>query len=253
MKIYQMIFSPTGGTQKVSNLLSGAMDGSVETIDLTDRDKDFGAVAVGAEDLVLIAVPSYGGRVPQPAIDRILQIRGNGAAAVLICAYGNRAYEDTLVELEDAACQAGFFPVAAVAAVAEHSVVRKFAAGRPDADDQVILREFASRILKKYRGAARTKPALPGNRPYKKRGGSGMVPLPTKSCVYCGYCAAHCPTGAIDGRDPAKVDVNRCISCMRCVTICPQAARAADEKTVAAVAEMLQKVCADRKENELFL
>ena len=59
-------------------------------------------------------------------------MKGNQARAVLVCVYGNRAYEDTLIELKDVADKAGFVPAAAVATIAEHSIMHKFAAGRPD-------------------------------------------------------------------------------------------------------------------------
>ena len=69
----------------------------------------------------MAAVPSYGGRVPEIAVSRLKQMKGNGARAVLLVVYGNREYEDTLLELSDVMEAAGFSPVAAVAAVAEHS------------------------------------------------------------------------------------------------------------------------------------
>ena len=61
------------------------------------------------------------------------------ARAVLMCVYRNRAYEDTLLELADTAEKAGFHVIAAVAAIAEHSVIREIAAGRPDAADRARL------------------------------------------------------------------------------------------------------------------
>ena len=69
----------------------------------------------------------------QPLWETLAAVCGCGARAVLMCVYGNRAYEDTLVELADTAEKAGFHVIAAVAAIAEHSVVRRFAAGRPGA------------------------------------------------------------------------------------------------------------------------
>ena len=70
-------------------------------IDLSDNRTDFHGIALTSEDVAVIAVPSYSGRVPVPAVERIMQIRGNGAKAILVCVYGNRAYEDTLIELQD--------------------------------------------------------------------------------------------------------------------------------------------------------
>lgn len=201
----------------------------------------------------MIAVPSYGGRVPQTATERLSAIHGNGAKAVLLCVYGNRAYEDTLVELEDAAKQAGFRVVAAVAAIAEHSIARQFATGRPDEQDQAQLRTFAEKIRTKLDAGDLAEPVIPGNRPYKKGGGAGMVPKPTKDCVKCGLCAKECPVQAIDPNDPKEVDGKACISCMRCVSVCPHDARKVNGMMLAAVGVALKKACADRKEDELYI
>ena len=138
-------------------------------------------------------MPSYGGRVPAVAVERLGMVHGNGARTVLVCVYGNRAYEDTLVELEDAAKQAGFQVIAAVAAIAEHSIARQFATGRPDAQDEAQLSDFAKQIQHKLSVADTSEPTIPGNRPYKKAGGIGMVPKATKECTNCGVCAAECP------------------------------------------------------------
>lgn len=120
MKLYGIVFSPTGGTQKAAALLTDALGGEVTHVDLTDGKQDFHAVSLTKEDTAVISVPSYAGRVPSVAVERLTMLNGQGARAILVCVYGNRAYEDTLVELEDAAKQAGFQVVAAVAAVAEH-------------------------------------------------------------------------------------------------------------------------------------
>ena len=253
MNLYDIVFSPTGGTQKVSALLTGTLEGEVTPVDLTDSNQDFDAVQLTQEDTAVISVPSYGGRVPAVAAERLSRIHGNGARAVLVCVYGNRAYEDTLVELEDAAKQAGFQVIAAVAAVAEHSIARQFAAGRPDAQDASQLSAFAKQIQKKLSAADASEPSIPGSRPYKKAGGAGLVPKPTKECLLCGVCAAKCPVQAIDQENPKKVDEKACISCMRCVVVCPHAARKANPVMLAAVGVALKKVCSQRKECELFL
>ena len=130
MKMYEFCFSPTGGTQKAADILTGALADQVVRVDLTDKKTDFGEITLTQEDVAVIAVPSYGGRVPAAAVERMAAVRGNGARAVLVCVYGNRAYEDTLAELQDTAKQAGFRVIGAVAAVAEHSIARQFAAPR---------------------------------------------------------------------------------------------------------------------------
>lgn len=253
MKGYEITFSPTGGTQKAADLLTSALSGEFSAVDLTDSAADFSAVALTPEDVAVIAVPSYGGRVPATATERLSAIKGGGARAVLVCVYGNRAYEDTLVELADTAKQAGFRVIAAVAAIAEHSIAHRYAAGRPDTEDQKQLREFAERIQEKLSSGDTTEPRVPGSHPYKKAGGSGLVPKPTKDCNNCGLCAEKCPVHAIDPNDPRHTDKDKCISCMRCVSICPQSARKVSSVMLAAVDVALKKVCSQRKEGELYL
>lgn len=253
MKLYDIVFSPTGGTKKVANSLISVMEGELTTVDLTDYKLDFNSVLLNEEDVAIISVPSYGGRVPAVAVERLSMIQANGAKAVLVCVYGNRAYEDTLIELQDIAKQAGFQVVAAVTAIAEHSIAHQFAAGRPDAQDAMKLCDFAKQIQKKIYTKDVSEPILPGNRPYKKSGGVGMVPKPTKECTSCGRCATECPVQAIYIANPKKVDEKKCISCMRCISVCPQSARKLNPVMLSAANLMLKKSCSKRKECELFL
>ncbi len=253
MKIYEIVFSPTGGTKKVSMILTGALEGEINHVDLTDSKIDMQAVTLEQEDVAVISVPSYGGRVPAVAVERLAMLNGHGVRAVLVCVYGNRAYEDTLVELGDTAKRAGFQVIAAVAAVAEHSVARQFATGRPDAQDTKQLLDFAKQIQSKLSEKSTSEPVIPGNRPYKKAGGAGMVPEPTKECTRCGVCAAECPVQAINKENPKKVNKKACISCMRCVSVCPHSARKVNPIMLSAVGLMLKKVCSERKDCELFI
>ena len=253
MKIYEICFSPTGGTRKAADILAGELSTEIQNIDLTDSTADFNNISLTQNDISVIAVPSYGGRVPEPAAKRISAIHGNGSRAILMCVYGNRAYEDTLAELQDVAKQAGFRVISAVAAIAEHSIARQFAAGRPDAQDQACLAGFAKQIQAKLSGGDISEPEIPGNRPYKKSGGGGMVPKPTKGCTKCGLCAEKCPVQAIDRTNPENVNGSACISCMRCVSICPRSARKINGIMLAAVGTMLKKACSVRKDCELYI
>ena len=252
MEFIQIVFSPTGGTQKVADLLTGPWKEPVRKIDLSDAGADFSAVALQEDDLALIAVPSFGGRVPEVAVQRLGQIRGNRARCAVVCVYGNRAYEDTLVELSDAAKKSGFRVIAGVSAVAEHSIIREYAAGRPDEQDQETLQNFAKKILEKAQGASDAEPQIPGNRPYKKAGGGGLVPKADHKCNACGLCAEKCPVQAIPKENPKETDGQKCISCMRCVSICPQGARKVNGAMVAMAALAIKKACEKRKDCELF-
>ena len=172
---------------------------------------------------------------------------------MLLCVYGNRAYEDTLAELHDLAVEAGFQVVAAAATIAEHSIVRQFAAGRPDAQDLDQLSAFGEAIRAKLDRGELTEPELPGNRPYKPFGVLPMLPAPIGGCVSCGVCARECPAQAIDPQDVSKVNKDACISCMRCIAVCPHAARQLPPEMLEVLSNKLAKVCADRKENEPYL
>lgn len=251
MKLHEIIFSPTGGTKAVADALAGGFGCAADLIDLCDPRIDASSAAIAPEDVCIIAVPSFGGRVPALAVNRLSQLRGNGARAVLVAVYGNREFEDTLLELKDAASAAGFVPFAAVSAIAEHSIARQFAAGRPDADDKAELAAFAERIAE----ALANPPALqvPGNFPYKEFKGSSAKPLASDDCTRCGLCAESCPASAIPAESPDQTDAALCISCMRCISICPVGARGLDPAMMSGIGQMLSKVASGRKENRLFL
>ena len=61
------------------------------------------------------------------------------------------------------------------------------------------------------------------------------------------------PVGAIDINAPKKVDADKCISCMKCVTVCPTQARGIGKVKMTIITQMLKKTCATRKPNELFI
>lgn len=255
MKVLQITFSPTGGTDKVADIITKAWGMPVEKVDLSNAETDYSLINLDKDDIAVIAVPSFGGRVPHLAVQRISEIHGNQALCVIVCVYGNRAYEDTLIELNDAAEKSGFKVVAAIAAIAEHSIMHQYAAGRPDTEDKSELNRFAKKILEKINGGLTESSALqiPGNRPYKKAGGVGLVPKAGNSCTGCGLCARQCPAQAISKEKVKAADSKKCISCMRCVVKCPNSARKVNGAMVSAAALAMKKVCSVRKGNELYL
>ncbi len=255
--IYQIYFSPTGGTKKVSDILCRVWNGPERTTDLMrpENKKDWNGQEeqLSAGDLCIVAVPSFGGRVPEPAADRLRKMKGNGARAVLAVVYGNREFDDTLVELKDILDAAGFVCAAAVAAVAEHSILRQFAAGRPDAQDEKELTGYASKIKKALdSGKGLPELSVPGNRPYREYHGVPFKPEAGRSCNRCGKCAEECPVQAILVEHPEYVDKGKCISCMHCISACPVQARRNNRWMLFMAGRGMKKKCAGRKENYLF-
>lgn len=257
MSLYTIYFSPTGGTKKVVEQLAKSWGEAPREIDLSDRTirtADFSDYSFTEQDACLIAVPSFGGRVPEAALTRLAAIKGGGAKAVLVVSYGNRDYEDTLLELQDAVTACDFLVIGAVAAVAEHSIMHQFGAGRPDVADCAELSSFAEK-LKQAASEAQTDAtlSLPGERPFRPYGGVPMKPKASRTCTRCGLCATSCPVGAIPADEPNKTNSEICISCMRCVQICPVQARSNSKVLLFMAGQKMKKSCADRKRNELFL
>lgn len=254
MRLFQIYFSPTGGTKKVLDLISKNWDYEKIEIDLSDPTRDDSNDRIGKEDLCVVAVPVFGGRAPQVALSNIQRLNGNGARTILIAVYGNRAYEDALLELRDTMRLAGFCCVAGIAAVAEHSIMRQFGAGRPDFEDEEQFATFSEKIkeVMSYTGC-RMELNVPGNYPYKEYKAIPMIPETDQGCIKCGLCAEKCPAEAIPKENPVLTEQGKCISCMRCVAICPEKARHADASMIGALSKRLEKVCSGRKGNELFL
>ena len=250
-RITVLHFSPTGGTRRAALLLAGQIASQVEEIDLTlpqPPEKSF-----AAQDVVLVAGPVYGGRLPALMVERLRQYTGGGARAVSAAVYGGRAYEDALVELDDLLEAQGFRVAAATAQLAEHSIAHTLAVGRPDAQDEAQLAGFGARIVEKLDRGEENAPQVPGNRPYREWAGMPVVPVASDACVGCGECANVCPAQAIPSEHPSQTDKTRCITCMRCVAVCPAKARALPAQVQDMLAQKLAPFMQKQPENELYL
>ena len=241
-------FSPTGGTKKVADAIAAGFGTPVAEMDLTRIDS---AVTLGEEDALMAVLPVYGGRVPPVSLERLSALKGSGQKAVAVVVYGNREFDDALLETKNALEEAGFQLIAAAAFIAEHSIVRSIANRRPDAEDLALCRQFAADVMKKADDAASVQ--VPGNTPYKELKPSAFYPAANDACVKCGVCAEQCPVGAIPMDEPYKTDSNLCINCMRCVGLCPRQCRALPDPFLAKVTEMLNENAAGYKKPAIFL
>ena len=241
-------FSPTGGTKKVANAIAAGFSIPVVEMDLTKADS---AVTLGENDALMAVLPVYAGRVPQISLERLAALKGNGQKAVAVVVYGNREYEDALLETKDVLEANGFQVIAAAAFIAEHSIVRSIAAGRPDAEDEALCRRFASDVMAKADDAAPVQ--VPGNTPYKELKPSAFHPAASESCIKCGVCADQCPVGAIPLDDPSRTNNDLCINCMRCVEVCPQHCRALPDAFLTMITQMLNQNAAGYKKPTIFL
>ena len=241
-------FSPTGGTKRVADAIAAGFSVPVAQMDLTKADS---AVTLGEQDGLMAVLPVFAGRVPQIALERLSALKGSGQKAVAVVVYGNREFDDALLETRDALEANGFRVIAGAAFIAEHSMYRSIAAGRPDAQDEALCRRFAADVMAKADDAAPVQ--VSGNTPYMELKPSAFHPAANETCTKCGTCAKGCPTGAIPLDDPSHTDNERCINCMRCVQICPQQCRALPDTFLTMITQMLNQNAAGYKKPAIFL
>ncbi|MGL1932759.1 MAG: 4Fe-4S binding protein [Desulfotalea sp.] len=250
-------FSATGTGKTVGTCIAGNLFNG-ESYDVTDLTYESAASNYDQDDVVIFVAPVYAGRVAPLAVDRMKGLRGNNSRAVIIVMYGNRNYDDSLLELSDLVTDLGFIPIAAGACVGEHSystVEKEIGAGRPDADDLAKLGTYFKELSAKIRREP-FKPLtnLPGNRPYKE-GLALSFPLHPEhdkdKCMLCGLCGEVCPLGSITVTD-VHTQVDNCLLCCACVKSCPEGALSLTDGGVVEARKRLYEMCKERREIEFF-
>ena len=255
MKIESSIsiyFSATGSTKKTVSAISrhiGAAKSKEANVTLTAQN-----ISIPLGTLAIIGIPVYGGRVAPTIAQHLKNIEGNGNPAIIVGVYGNRDYDDALLELKNLMEAQGFSIVAAMAVVAEHSIVRSIATGRPDKEDIRDIKEFCLKIKDKItKGDTRGSVEVKGHFPYKDFKTLPLHPRASKNCEKCGMCALNCPAKAIPINEPNETIDEKCISCMRCVSLCPAKARSLGFVKKIIASASLKSKCKERKKAELFI
>lgn len=248
--VHIVYFSPAHSTRQIVRAVAEGISKDIISHDITEGIEK--PIAILEDELVIIGVPSYSGRVPILAAKYLSQIQANGTPAIIVCVYGNREYDDTLIELKDICSESGFIVLSAGAFIARHSIFPRIAEERPDVKDLEKAQEFGEKSLNLISKKDTVHLNVPGNKPYR---GINTVPLSPKvnsKCNSCGICATHCPVGAIDKEDPRKTDKKKCMACARCIELCPKNARCFKGILYAFAEKRFFKKYANTKEIELF-
>jgi ferredoxin len=252
-KVYAVYFSPTGTTKSVTKYMLTEFDIQREEIDLTSYESRNNSYSFNEDELVIIGIPVYGGRVPITAESRIKRLKGSNTPVVLVATYGGIHYSNVLHELQQIVNQNGFITIAAAAVVAEHNVVNKIASGRPHAQDLFAISIFTNQVYTKaLQSDSFENMVIKGKISVFPRNKYFVLPYGDKKCNRCGVCVTLCPVQAID--NPCKKAEQRCIRCMRCIKYCPQNARTYSKFIMAGVRLLLSFVSRGKeKESEFFL
>lgn len=246
--LHTFFFSPSDTTRKYAKAMTDAFGGESQLIDLTHGSCEIESELIDGDTVLLIS-PVYAGRIPALAADLFRQIDGHGMRAIVAVVYGNRDYDDALLELADIAVNDGFDVIAAGAFIAQHCIFPKVANGRPDASDMAVAVDFMERAKESDNLDIST---IKGHRPYKKPGAVPLQPQTDENeCLSCGVCAQECPTGAIDPVTLAT-DKNKCITCCRCIAVCGSHARKFKGVKYATVSKIFCAQNSKRREPELF-
>ncbi len=228
-RVHIIYFSAMGTTKKIAEAIAKGL-GANETAYHSLMQASTEHVVIGKEEVAVIAVPVYSGRVPAVAAERLQRFKSEGARAVIAVAYGNRAVEDALIELNDIATHNGFVVVSAGEFIGEHSIFPKVATSRPNTVDLTLAEELGRKSVTITIPLA----TIPGNQPYRAIDNIPLAPKTVKSkCVkavkkdkdLCGICAEKCPVKAI-GTPKPSTNSKLCIKCGHCIAVCPYDARA---------------------------
>jgi ferredoxin len=264
MKSVKLVyFSPTGTTKAViQGIAQGFNPDPTVYIDITTPKGRKKPIEVSENELLVIAVPVYMGRVPAILIKWLNAIKAYHTPAVCVVVYGNRVYEDALLELKNIMISSGCKIIAGAAFIGEHSFScdeTPTAKGRPDDEDLKFAELFGRKIQEKLNIISSVDQVpdadIPGRYPYRGDSKLWTVDFIAVSdvCNQCGTCAEGCPVGAIDPNDSNLIDTEKCITCCACIKRCPQKARAMKPGLVKDASARLNSLYRERKEPEWFL
>ncbi|MBM6967369.1 4Fe-4S dicluster domain-containing protein [Pseudoramibacter alactolyticus] len=253
--ITEFYFSPTGGTRQttvaVARAMAAALAVPLQTVDITRRSDRQQAHCFREDDLAIVGMPTYAGRLPNKiAPDLRACLQGRRTPAVAVVTFGNRAYDNALAELCALLEARGFLPFGAAAQPCRHAFSDRLAPGRPDGQDLAVLAAFGRQLAGCLQRGDLSRAAVPGDPDAPYYVPKGMDGAPAKflkakpktdeaRCNACGICAVVCPTAAVNPAAVAEVP-GLCIKCQACVRRCPTGAKYFDDAAFLSHVAMLE-------------
>jgi len=255
-----LYFSATGNTKDIVKAIGQTIEADeIKEYNLANEEHDIYQTDITQNSLTIIGVPVYRGRVPIFIAEKLKRIKSNGSLAIVVCVYGNRHFDDTLLELNDIAVESGFKVIAASAFIGEHSYstdTAPIAHNRPDKQDFDQCDNFAQKINTKLKNNSTfftlERSTIPGNYPYKDHPYIPAISPETivEDCILCGICSDICPTNAIAVNKEVITIKEKCIWCYACIKKCPTQARIFKNETIVNFVSFLTTNCKERKEPE---
>lgn len=248
---YAIYFSPTSTSKKSAVTIARGLEGELNEIDLT-LEENIKEMTFSRHDVVVFGFPVYAGRILPEALNRLKSFHGEHTSCVITVTYGNRHYDDALLELFNVVSAQGFIPIAGAALVGEHTYGH-IQVGRPDHDDLYRDELFGSLVRLKLKDDNFSYVSVPGKYPYK----DGTIktkyhPDTNEKCNHCGLCVSQCPVNAIE-KDCKTINDN-CIGCFRCLKNCPMHAKNMDnDEKYQEFAKAFSEKLSNPRENEYFI
>ncbi|MBP3791076.1 MAG: 4Fe-4S binding protein [Methanobrevibacter sp.] len=249
-KLSKIYFSPSGTTEKIVNEVAKNFNMNRENYDLLsfDESKTF------TDELVIIGIPVFDGRIPKLACKRLSKIKGTDTKAIVVLNYGNINYGDALLELVELLKENDFHIVGVATTVSQHSQFNEVGSNRPDASDMERINEFSRKVIEKLNSNTQNEIFVSGYKPFPDYKTPDFSVLCDENlCIECMDCVYTCPEEAISELTPTETNLDDCTRCTTCINVCPENARSFGGDTYQSELENAISNSLERNEVEFFL
>ena len=246
-------FSPTNTTKNILHKIVEEMAMKIDKeYNLTNYEyKDFSFIF--NNENILLGFPVYSGRVPITALNRFSNIKGKNSRIIICATFGNRNYDNALMEIYELFKNNGFNIIGLIAVVTQHSFVKSIGKNRPNEEDSIYIKSFSKKMVEKIDGNIKESVKYEIIKPYREYQTIPIKPKGNRNCKKCGFCIKLCPENAINKTNPRKTQKTKCISCLRCVKYCPNGSRdlTSIEKYISK--KFIESKCKENKKTEIII